>query len=49
MEIISPEITTKRIMDTKPDYAYVEFINDNKIDTVLSAQIQDIGFETFNP
>lgn len=49
MDIISPELTTKRIMDTKPDYSYVEFINQNKIDTVLSAQIQDIGFETFNP
>jgi len=39
IEIISPEITTEKIMDTKPDYAYAEFINENKIDTVLSAQI----------
>lgn len=39
VEIISPEFTTEKVMDTEPDYEFVEFINELRIDTVLSPQI----------
>ena len=39
MDLIPPEMTTELIFDCKPDKAYVEYLNMNKIDTMLSNQI----------
>ena len=48
-EVLSPEITTELIWDTSTDYDYVDSLILTGEKTVLSSQIQEVGFETFNP
>jgi len=48
-ELISPEMTTEKAWNTEPDYEYIQQITINNEVSSLTPQLQETGFETFNP